>query len=248
MAELTDARPADAVATRLQRYPLVLSTPSRRLQLVIKRILDLVVASLALFILSPLIALLAFLIRRESPGPPVFSQRRLGRGGRVFAICRLRSMVDGAPMVLNADGSTRVVDDDPRVTRLGARLRALGLDELPQLVNVLRGDMSLIGPRPDHDFQLQYYADADYRKLAMRPGITSLAQVSGRNALPWRERTALEIEYVERFSLWLDLQIAWRTVGVVLRGRGVNNPASTVESDRRATVLDNGRVGNHRDG
>ena len=127
-------------------------------------------------------------------------------------------------MEFNPDGSTCVVDHDPRVTRLGAVLRPLGRDELPQLVNVLKGEMSLIGPRPDHDFQLPYYTERDHRKLAMRPGITSLAQVSGRNALSWQERMALEIEYVERFSLWLDIQIAWRTLGVVVRGHGVNNP------------------------
>jgi lipopolysaccharide/colanic/teichoic acid biosynthesis glycosyltransferase len=207
----------------LRDYRLGLSTPSRRTQLVIKRILDLVGATVALILLSPLLALLAMLLRLESPGPAVLAQRRLGRGGRVFTLYKLRTVVDGAPMVLNLDGSTRVVDDDPRVTRLGAKLRRLGLDELPQLVNVLRGAMSLIGPRPDHDFQLPYYTERDYRKLAMRPGITSLAQASGRNALPWRERMALEIEYVERFSLWLDVQIAWRTVGVVVRGIGVNN-------------------------
>jgi undecaprenyl phosphate N,N'-diacetylbacillosamine 1-phosphate transferase len=209
-----------------------LSTPSRRLQLAVKRLLDIAFAIMALILLSPLVAMLAFLIHLESPGPMALAQRRLGRWGRVFVMYKLRTMVDGAPMVLNADGSTRVVDNDPRVTRLGAKLRPLGLDELPQLVNVLKGEMSLIGPRPDHDFQLPYYTERDYHKLAMRPGITSLAQVSGRNALPWRERMALEIEYVERFSLWLDVQIAWRTVGVVLRGDGVNNPTASTEVDR----------------
>jgi len=216
----------------LRAYQLGLSTPSRRLQLTVKRLLDIAFAVVALIFLSPLVAMLAFLIHLESPGPMALAQRRLGRWGRVFVMYKLRTMVDGAPMVLNPDGSTRVVDDDPRVTRLGAKLRPLGLDELPQLVNVLKGEMSLIGPRPDHDFQLSYYTERDYRKLAMRPGITSLAQVSGRNALPWRERMALEIEYVERFSLWLDVQIAWRTVGVVLRGDGVNNPTAPTEADR----------------
>ena len=209
---------------RVRAYEPDLSVPGRGWQIVIKRILDVAGAALALIVVSPVVALLALLIRLESPGPVVVAQPRLGRRGRVFRLYKLRSMVDGAPMELNPDGSTRVVDHDPRVTRLGAVLRRLGLDELPQLVNVLKGEMSLIGPRPDHDFQLPYYAERDYRKLAMRPGITSLAQVSGRNALSWRERMALEIEYVERFSLWLDVQVAWRTLGVVVRGHGVNNP------------------------
>jgi undecaprenyl phosphate N,N'-diacetylbacillosamine 1-phosphate transferase len=202
----------------------VTSSPSRRCQESIKRVLDVVVSALALLILGPCILLLALLIRLSSPGPAFFSQPRLGRWGRPFTIYKLRTMVDGAPVRLNPDGSTCVVDGDPRVTPLGARLRARGLDELPQLLNVLKGEMSLIGPRPDHDFQLQHYRHWDCRKLAMRPGITSLAQVSGRNALPWRVRTELEAEYVDRFSLWLDLQIALRTVGLVLSGRDANNP------------------------
>ncbi|MFC2030407.1 sugar transferase [Chloroflexota bacterium] len=169
------------------------------------------------------------LVRLEIPGPAFFKQQRLGRWGRVFTIYKLRTMVVGAPVRLNPDGSTCVVDGDPRVAPLGARLRARGLGELPQLLNVLKGEMSLIGPRPDHDFQLRHYGGSDYRKLVMKPGITSLAQVSGRNTLPWRERTALEVEYVDRFSLWLDLQVAWRTVGVVLRGEGANNPTPPEE-------------------
>ena len=230
-----------------------MSSRSRRVQLAIKRSLDLGIVCLALPLLSPLLAALALLIRRESPGPALFAQPRLGRRGRVFTLYKLRTMVHGAPMVLNADGSTCVVDGDPRVTPLGARLRRRGLDELPQLVNVLRGEMSLIGPRPDHDFQLQHYLKEDHRKLEMRPGITSLAQVSGRNALTWRQRVALEIEYVERFSLWLDLQIAWRTVGVVLRGRGVNNPSpdgdlrrAPAGSDRPGSVSDGSPAGTQR--
>lgn len=222
------------------------STPSRRLQLATKRALDLVAATFGLVLVGPLLALLALLIRLDSPGPAFFYQRRLGRWGRIFTLFKLRTMIDEAPMVLNPDGSTCVVDGDPRVTPLGARLRARGLDELPQLLNVLRGEMSLIGPRPDHDFQLRHYRVRDYRKLAMRPGITSLAQVSGRNALPWRERTALEVEYVDRFSLWLDLQIAWRTVGVVLRGGGVNNPVPPVEPRPRPSDSGQGHADHAR--
>ncbi|MGC9335578.1 MAG: sugar transferase [Anaerolineae bacterium] len=208
----------------LRDYHRRLCTLSRRRQEALKRILDLVLAALGLLLLSPCLGLLALLVRLDSPGPAFFSQTRLGRWGRLFAIYKLRTMVQDAPLVLNPDGSTRVVDGDPRVTRLGRLLRRWALDELPQLANVVRGDMSLVGPRPDHSFQLQYYEQGDCRKLAMRPGITSLAQVSGRNDLSWRHRTGLEIQYVESFSLGLDLQIAWRTVGVVLRGTGLNDP------------------------
>ena len=230
MTETAPTDGADFRSAALSRYRIERPAPYRRWQLAVKRVADVALAGLALVVLSPLLALLALLIRIESSGPAIFSQRRLGRWGQVFTIYKLRTMVDGAPMVLNPDGSTRVVDGDPRVTRLGAVLRRWGLDELPQLYNVLRGDMSLIGPRPDHDFQLQNYTEGDYRKLAMRPGMTSLAQVSGRNMLLWRERMALELEYVERFSLWLDLQIAWRTVGIILRGRGVNDPETPLDA------------------
>ena len=240
MVEQADMHSMDAM---VQGHQTALDSPRRRVELAAKRALDLIAGTVTLVVLTPLLALLALLVRLESPGHALFSQPRLGCQGQVFPMWKLRSMVDGAPMVLNPDGSTRVVDGDPRVTPLGARLRALGLDELPQLVNILKGDMSLIGPRPDHDFQLAYYAGDDYRKLAMRPGITSLAQVSGRNALPWHARMALEIEYVERFSLLLDLRIAWRTVGVVLRGTGVNNPFSRAESGHRATLLEGEYVG-----
>jgi lipopolysaccharide/colanic/teichoic acid biosynthesis glycosyltransferase len=224
------AAPTPEAAARA--YHCGLCTPSRRLQEALKRALDLAVAILALAALSPLLALLALWVRLDSPGPALFRQRRLGRWGRPFTIYKLRTMGQGAPMLLNPDGSSRVVDGDPRLTRAGRGLRRLGLDELPQLVNVLRGEMSLVGPRPDHVFQRADYRSGDYGKLAMRPGITSLAQVSGRNTLPWRERVALEVDYVDRFSLWLDLRVACRTLGVVLRGTGLFDPALPEGADR----------------
>jgi lipopolysaccharide/colanic/teichoic acid biosynthesis glycosyltransferase len=223
------ARTPEAAA---RAYHRALRSPARRLQQALKRALDLAVATLVLVGLSPLLALVALWVRLDSSGPVLFRQRRLGRWGRPFTMYKLRTMVHGAPMHLNPDGSSRVVDGDRRLTRAGRLLRRLGLDELPQLVNVLRGEMSLVGPRPDHVFQRADYRSGDYGKLAMRPGITSLAQVSGRNSLPWRERVALEVEYVERFSLWLDLQIACRTLGVVVRGTGLFDPALPEGADR----------------
>lgn len=210
------------------QYVQSLDCASRRVQLAIKGILDVVLASLALVVLSPCLGLLVVLIRLDSPGAAIYRQRRLERGGRVFTMYKLRSMHDGCAAILNPDGSTRVLQDDVRLTRLGKCMRTLGLDELPQLLNVLRGEMSLVGPRPDQDFHLQWYGEGDYRKLAMRPGITSLGQVSGRNAIPWADRMSLEITYVERFSLWLDLKILVRTLGVVLRGIGASNPDGEV--------------------
>jgi lipopolysaccharide/colanic/teichoic acid biosynthesis glycosyltransferase len=208
---------------RVLEYASSLDSGWRRFRLGIKRALDLVGATLGLILLAPWIALLVVLVKIESPGPAFFRQRRLGRFGRLFTLYKLRSMQWGAKVVLNPDGSTRVVKGDSRVTRLGRIMRTLGLDELPQLVNVMKGEMSLIGPRPDQDFHLQFYGDGDYRKLAMRPGMTSLGQVSGRNAIPWKERTLFEIEYVEHFSLWLDAKIVLRTLFVVVTGLGGYN-------------------------
>jgi len=167
--------PAPCDEAALRDYHRWLCTPARRRQEALKRDLDLGLAALGLLILSPFLGLLALLVRLDSPGPAFFSQPRLGRWGRLFAIYKLCTMVQDAPLVLNPDGSIRVVDGDPRVTGLGRLLRRWALDELPQLANVLRGEMSLVGPRPDHHFQLQYYEPGDFRKMAMRPGITSLA-------------------------------------------------------------------------
>jgi lipopolysaccharide/colanic/teichoic acid biosynthesis glycosyltransferase len=223
---------------RVRPYSASLDTGWRRVQLFVKRCLDFVLAAVGLVVLSPLVAVLILLIRFDSPGPAIYAQRRIGRFGRVFTIYKLRSMQHGCPVELNADGSTRVVENDSRVTRLGKNMRRYGLDELPQLVNIIRGDMSLVGPRPEQDFHLQWYRDGDFRKLSMRPGLTSLGQVSGRNGLPWEIRTVYEIEYVEKFSLWLDARIVWRTFEVILKGIGTYNPSpsrfpSPVAPERR---------------
>jgi len=206
-----------------QEYALSLDDGWRRLQLDIKRGLDLGMATAGAILLAPWIALMMILIKIETPGPALFRQRRLGRFGRVFTLYKLRSMQWGARVALNPDGSTCVVKGDSRVTRIGRVMRTLGLDELPQLVNVVKGEMSLIGPRPDQDFHLHFYRDGDYRKLALRPGMTSLGQVSGRNAIAWKQRTQFEIQYVEHFSLWLDAKIVMRTLFVVLSGLGGYN-------------------------
>jgi lipopolysaccharide/colanic/teichoic acid biosynthesis glycosyltransferase len=205
----------------------------------IKRGIDILGGAAGLAFFSPLIGAIALAIRLDSKGPAFFRQERLGEKERPFEVIKFRSMRMGAEaeqehlLALNeADGPLFKIRDDPRLTRVGRWIRRTSLDELPQFVNVLRGEMSLVGPRPDHVFQRADYRSGDYGKLAMRPGITSLAQVSGRNSLPWRERVALEVEYVERFSLWLDLQIACRTLGVVVRGTGLFDPALPEGADR----------------
>jgi len=212
-----------------RRYAEHLRSPSRSIQLVCKRMADIIISLLGLILAAPMLLAIAIAIRLESRGPAILKQSRLGRFGRPFQIFKLRSMYTNSEMQLNSDGSTRVVRDDPRVTRIGATLRRIGLDEIPQLVNVLRGEMSLVGPRPDQEFHLAYYRGDDYQKLAMLPGITSLAQVEGRNALPWNQRMRLELQYVSEFSLLLDLRIVLKTVGVILNGVGLYSPAPPVE-------------------
>jgi lipopolysaccharide/colanic/teichoic acid biosynthesis glycosyltransferase len=219
------ASPDDLVnlEQHIRNYAANLDSFWRRLRLASKRIVDVVGATLGLVLISPLLLLLGVLVRMGSPGPVIFRQQRLGQYGKVFTIYKFRSMRHDAEVRLNADGSTRVCEHDPRVTRLGRVMRWTGLDELPQLVNVLRGEMSLIGPRADPAFYLANYSDNDYYKLAMRPGITAYAHVLGRQTIGWRERFPLEQFYIEHYSLWLDMHILWLTLLVIWRRVGVYN-------------------------
>jgi lipopolysaccharide/colanic/teichoic acid biosynthesis glycosyltransferase len=182
----------------------------------IKRTCDILLSTLALVILSPLFVFLAVAVRLSSPGPVLFRQQRLGRNGIPFAICKFRTMIANAPDLRNPDGSAYSGSADFRVTALGRWLRAMSLDELPQLWNVLIGDMSLIGPRPDQVDQARFYSAEERVKLRVRPGITGLAQISGRNAISWQQRKRLDSEYVRNWSLYLDLIILCRTIPYVL--------------------------------
>lgn len=199
------------------------AAPRGRLWPAAKRAIDVVGAAVLLLLLSPLLLLLAAAVWLDSGRPVLYFQERLGRGGRVFRMTKFRTMRTGreGAFTLNADGSLKVREDDARITRIGHFLRRYSLDELPQLANVLRGDMSLVGPRPDLPFHRDYYDAHQARKLLARPGITGLAQVSGRNALPWGERLKLDVEYVERSSFPLDLRILLMTVFRVLRPDGI---------------------------
>ena len=183
-----------------------------------KRALDVVVASAALAVSSPVLALAALAIRRESPGHPVYRQRRVGRDGRAFDVFKLRTMVSGAEAI----GPGLAVDDgDERITRVGALLRRTSVDELPNLVNVVRGEMSLVGPRPTVQVQVDRYTPRQRGRLAVRPGLTGWAQVHGRASLPWPERIELDLHYVECASAALDLRILALTARMVLTGHGL---------------------------
>jgi len=184
---------------------------SKPIQWALKRVVDVGASTFGLTVLAPALALLGVAIRLDSPGGAIFAQERVGRGGRVFRLYKLRTLRSGAPMVLNPDGSTKVGTADARLTRVGRVLRG-GLDELPQLWNVLRGDMSLVGPRPEMPMHAALYTDEEERKLAIRPGITSLAAVLGRNDIYWRTRIAIDLRYLEGWSLVLDAKIALQTL------------------------------------
>jgi lipopolysaccharide/colanic/teichoic acid biosynthesis glycosyltransferase len=185
---------------------------------VIRRAVDIVVSSLGLGLGAPVLALALLAIRLESPGPVLYRQLRVGREGRPFEVIKLRTMVDGAE---HMGAGLAVNADDPRVTRVGAFLRRASLDELPNLVNVLRGEMSLIGPRPTLPVQVEQYSDRQRGRLAIKPGITGWAQVNGRASLPWAERIELDLYYIEHRSLALDLKILRGTVAMVLGGAGL---------------------------
>ena len=177
-----------------------------------KRALDLAVLCISAIPAGVLAGACAFLVWRSSPGPIIFRQERMGRGGRPFIAFKFRTMIDG-PNPLFPDAT--------RITAAGRLLRRSSLDELPQLINVVRGEMSIVGPRPALRYQVGRYDEKQRGRLSVRPGITGLAQVSGRNSLLWADRIAMDLDYVSRQSLALDLQIIFRTFSAVLRGSGV---------------------------
>ncbi|HXG75406.1 MAG TPA: sugar transferase [Gaiellaceae bacterium] len=179
------------------------------------RALDVVLAGTGLALTSPLLGLAALAIKLEDGGPVLYRQTRVGKDGRDFELLKLRTMVVGAERM----GAGFAVDKgDPRITRVGRVLRRTSLDELPQLWNVLRGDMSVIGPRPTLRYQVEQYDERQRRRLEVRPGLTGWAQVNGRAALPWSERIELDVWYVEHRSPWLDLKILLRTPLALFRG------------------------------
>jgi exopolysaccharide biosynthesis polyprenyl glycosylphosphotransferase len=194
---------------------------------VVKTLFDRLAAGSALIVLAPLFVAIALAIRAGDGGPVLFRQVRVGRDGRPFHVCKFRTMVTGAEaqkaalLARNeAAGMLFKIRDDPRITKAGSWLRRYSLDELPQLLNVLGGQMSLVGPRPALPEEASKYGDYVRRRLAVRPGITGLWQVSGRSDLPWDEAVRLDLRYVENWSFALDLQILWKTWSAVTHGDG----------------------------
>jgi lipopolysaccharide/colanic/teichoic acid biosynthesis glycosyltransferase len=182
------------------------------------RALDLALASLGLLVSSPVLLVAAIAIKLDSRGPVFYRQQRVGLDGGVFEMWKLRTMAHGAPLGGIWDPLTK---DDPRVTRVGAWLRRTSLDELPNLFNVLRGEMSIVGPRPTIAEQVAEYTPDQRRRLEVKPGLTGWAQVNGRASLPWEERIELDVWYVDNRSPRLDARIIGRTVVLLVTGRGL---------------------------
>jgi lipopolysaccharide/colanic/teichoic acid biosynthesis glycosyltransferase len=184
----------------------------------VKRAMDVVIASAGLLLGGPVLVAAMAAIRLESPGHPIYRQRRIGRDGEPFDLYKLRTMVHGAE---HMGAGMAVNEGDSRITRVGAFLRRTSLDELPNLVNVVRGDMSIVGPRPTIPVQVEQYTERQRGRLTVKPGITGWAQVNGRASLPWADRIELDLWYVEHQSLRLDLRILGRTVAILVRGEGL---------------------------
>ena len=189
--------------------------------LILKRLFDFLASLTGLVILIPIFLIIAAAIKIDSPGPVFYRQERVGRGGRLFHICKFRTMV------LNAEkkgAGVFVEKDDPRITRVGKILRHLSLDELPQLINILTGNMSLVGPRPTLAYQVEKYSQKQKQRLTVKPGVTGWAQVHGRSALTWPERIELDLWYIDNWSLLLDIKILLKTLGVVLGKKNLYKP------------------------
>lgn len=184
----------------------------------VKRILDFIFSLILLPPVLLVILICGIFIKLEDGGPIFYCGKRLGRDGKVFKMYKLRSMKVNAPDLRNADGSTYNSDDDPRLTKVGRILRKTSLDELPQLFNVLKGDMSFIGPRPDLPEHINYYEGDEVRKLDVLPGVSGYNQAYYRNAAEWKRRLQNDVYYVDNISFWLDFKIFFKTIeGVILR-------------------------------
>lgn len=187
---------------------------TRKLNLFLKRGFDMIASGMGIILLSPFFVLVSVLIKVVMPGPVLFKQVRVGKHKRLFKILKFRTMrVDKT-----AENSHDVSKDAERLTTLGKFLRRTKIDELPQLVNVFIGDMSLVGPRPTFEEQVRQYSKRQMKRLDMRPGMTGLAQINGNTALSWDERIRFDIRYVERFNIMLDVLIILKTIGVVMMG------------------------------
>ena len=191
-----------------------------------KRLVDIIISLMALIILSPIFLIVANKVRKNLGSPIFFYQERPGKDGKLFRMIKFRSMRDA----FDKDGNP--LPDDQRITPFGQKLRSTSLDEMPQLINVLKGDMSIVGPRPQMKEFLDHYTPHQMRRHEVKPGMTGLAQVSGRNSLSWEDKFDLDVEYVEKQSTLLDFKIMFKTVEVMAKKEGINAPDQEVGAER----------------
>ncbi len=202
-------------------------TPAKYLSLKFKEIVDIFLSAFIIVVLMPLLLLIALLIRLEDKGPVFFKQERVGMNGRRFVCFKFRTMIVNAEQLLDglkeqneSDGPTFKIENDPRITKIGRLLRKTSLDELPQFYNVIKGEMSIVGPRPPLLREVKQYERSQLRRLSMKPGITCIWQVSGRNSVSFKEWMRMDLEYIDNWSLWLDVKIMLKTVGEILKANG----------------------------
>lgn len=191
-----------------------------------KRLVDIFIATIALLLLSPIFLIVGYKVRKNLGSPIFFLQERPGKDGKIFKMIKFRSMKDAL------DKNGNLLPDEERITPFGQKLRSTTLDEMPQLINVLKGDMSIVGPRPQLSDFMKHYTSRQMRRHEVRPGMTGLAQVSGRNNLSWEEKFELDVEYVENHNIWLDFKIMVKTVLVMLKKEGINAPDQLVGASR----------------
>lgn len=191
-----------------------------------KRLIDIFIALIALVLLCPIFLWVAYKVRKNLGSPIYFYQERPGKNAQVFKMMKFRSMLHAVDKFGNP------LPDNERITPFGHKLRSSSLDEMPQLINVLKGDMSIVGPRPQMKEFLEHYTQEQMRRHEVKPGMTGLAQVSGRNNLSWAEKFALDVEYVEKQSIWLDFKIMFKTVVVMLKKEGINAPDQEIGASR----------------
>lgn len=215
--------------TQSNTFPFItlIKTPMRGSAFIIKRLIDFIFAFIALIVLSPVFLIVAVIIRLDSSGNVFYKQRRVGKNGDFFDMYKFRSMITSADEIQSKllkknemHGPVFKMKDDPRVTRIGKFIRKYSIDELPQLINVLKGEMSLIGPRPPIPMEVDRYTDWDWRRLEVVPGITGLWQVSGRSNVAFEQWVNLDVYYIENWSLWLDCKILLKTIPVIMKGEG----------------------------
>jgi exopolysaccharide biosynthesis polyprenyl glycosylphosphotransferase len=227
--DLFSLKVAKSKITNYDEYQMIdfYTSPRMSCQLLIKRFIDLMFSAILLIIMAPLFVLIGLLIKIDSGGPVFFKQKRVGYNGRIFCCLKFRTMVKNAENIKKnlltsneMDGPVFKMKNDPRVTRVGKILRRTSIDELPQLINVFWGDMSLVGPRPPIPNEVNQYDLDDRRRLSMKPGITCLWQISGRNSIPFEKWMELDRQYIEHWSLGLDFKILLKTIPVVLKGSG----------------------------